>query len=431
MFGKRKGREPVQQPDPTPRRPAPTGAGTLGTVIVRRSTLAKAGEPGNYDLIQGLVNFVNAMTHDGLYSRFEIQQKAMQAYHADFYLAQVLNGGHSQFIHNCFANLPFVIKDVRAALQGMKADSILAIFERAAAWIEANPAEVKQQTGFDGGRAALLDELDTAFYKANDETPMIVSSSLWIKSWPELRAVDDADYVEAIRRVIMLNPLREERLIANSIVNLVTQTIDWFQVGVSLACSSGEKVELKLSIGGGSLMEIEGKHEMAFFVRTNAPQPRYVVVTKEHAAAYEHIDTSHMPALDPADEHLSGDDRIARRRGRSVGRKLSHVKRETIAGVIELSSDYLTAGAIDLLLRRAGIDPHGAAVTARPVEPRAGGPIGNWFVAAGGQVLYVVCHKNGSALLDPTNGKDHGAVRMDEVKAHLDRAAAGRIKAPE
>lgn len=434
MFGKRKGREPVRQPDPTPRRAftQPTGAGTLGTVIVKRSQAAKAGEPGNYDLIQGLVNFVNAMTQDGLYSRFEIPQKAMQAYHADFYLAQVLNGGHSQFIHNSFGNLPFVVKDTRAALEGMKADALLAIFERAASWIEANPEEVKKQTGFEGGRAPLLDELDTAFYKANDATPMIVQSSLWIKSWPELRAVDDTDYVEAMRRVILLNPLREERLLADSVVRLVKQTMDWFLVGVGLACANSENKEVVLSIGGGSVMEIEGQQQMAFYVRTSADQPRYCVVTKEHAALYECIE----PANNAPDADVSGLEndataRLARYRGKQVGRRLSYVKRETIAGVIELSGEYLAAGAIDLLLRRANADPQNAVVAARSIEIRQGAPIVDWLVLAGNQAFVVISHKNGSALLSPMDSKHLATVRTDEIRAHLDRAAAGRIKAPD
>ena len=218
MFGKRKGKEPAQQPDV--RKPSgpqtPGGAGKLTTVIVPRSTIEKAGEPGDYALIQGVINFVNGMMQQGLYARFELIDKALQAFHSDFYLAQVLNGGHSQFIHNCFQNLPIVIEDVRAGLTAMNARAHLAIFEQAAAWIIANPEEVKKQTGFEGGRAPLLDELDTQFYKANKEQSIIQLSSLWIKSWPELRPVDDADYPEAMRRVVMLNPLRKERLLAAS-----------------------------------------------------------------------------------------------------------------------------------------------------------------------------------------------------------------------
>ena len=77
MFGKRKSNEPVQQLDANARRTAQSAAsetpnrlGMLSTVIVPRSPLAKAVEPDDYALIQAVVNFVNAMTQQGLYSRF-------------------------------------------------------------------------------------------------------------------------------------------------------------------------------------------------------------------------------------------------------------------------------------------------------------------------------------------------------------------------
>lgn len=428
MFGKRKGKEPAQQPDV--RKPSgpqtPGGAGKLTTVIVPRSTIEKAGEPGDYALIQGVINFVNGMMQQGLYARFELIDKALQAFHSDFYLAQVLNGGHSQFIHNCFQNLPIVIEDVRAGLTAMNARAHLAIFEQAAAWIIANPEEVKKQTGFEGGRAPLLDELDTQFYKANKEQSIIQLSSLWIKSWPELRPVDDADYPEAMRRVVMLNPLRKERLLAASVRNLITQTFDRFQVAVGLACASGPNVEIKLSIHGGTMMLVEGKEQMAFYVRTNAPQARYCVVTDDYAAAYERIEDGDgtrsgvAAAADP-------DARLAR----SVGRKLSQVKRETIEGVIELSMEYAAAPAIDLALRRANIDPNGAIVSPAGIEPGRDGATVKWLIAAGGQAFVALSFPKGTALLRPGESKHLALVSRAEAEAHARLAAAGRIVPPQ
>jgi hypothetical protein len=107
------------------------------------------------------------------------------------------------------------------------------------------------------------------------------------------------------------------------------------------------------------------------------------------------------------------------------------VKGKTVADVVDLSGKYLCAGAIDLLLRRVNIDPQGAIVAAKSIEPRWGGAVIDWLVAAGGQVFVVLCHKNGSALLSPADSKHLATVTADEIKAHVDRAAAGRIKAPE
>ncbi len=429
MFGKRKGREPVQQPNDRKPQPPSGGAGKLSTVIVPRSTLEKAGEPGQYRLIQAVINFVNSMQQQGQYSRFELVDKTLQAFHADFYLAQVLNGGHSQFIHNCFQNLPFVIEDVRAGLTGMNARAHLAIFEQAAAWIVSNPEEVKKQTGFQGGRAPILDELDTQFYKTNQDASMIQFSSLWIKSWPELRPVDDADYPETMRRAMMLNPLREERLIADSIRNLATQTMDWFQVGVRFACASAAEPAAVVAIGSGAIMEIEGTQQMAFLVRATGAQNRYCVVTENHAAAYESLQPIHpMPSVPDSDPDATA--RIARLRGQHVGKKLSHVKREIIADIIKYAGEYYAPSAIDLLLRKAGADPQGAMVSPAIIEPSSAGPAIKWLIIAGDQPFYGLSLPTGSVLLRPGQ-QDHAAIiTKQDAEAHAHRAAAGRITPP-
>src|SRR5262245_6538776 len=231
MFGRFSRNKDQERMATAPAQRAQSAAGTLAHVIVPRSAVLQAAEPAKaYDLVQAVVNFVNTMTGDGLYTRSEIPAKAMQAYHADFYLAQVKNGGHSQFIHNSHNNLSFVLADVRAGLSGMKAQAHLAIMERMVAWIAQNPDEASKQTRFRGGRAPLLDELDTLFYKTDQATPMIAQSVRWILSWPELKAVNDAEYQETMRRTALMNPLSEARLVSRSVGNLARQMTEWFHV---------------------------------------------------------------------------------------------------------------------------------------------------------------------------------------------------------
>ena len=433
MFGKRK---PLQQPAasaPPPSSQPPTGISNLGTVIVSRSAAARATDPDNaYDLVQAVVNFVNAMTGEGLYSRFEIPAKALQAYHADFYLAQVNNGGHSQFIHNSHGNLDYIVSDVRAALSGMQAQAHLSVMERMAAWIVQHPDEASKQTGFEGGRAPLLDQLDSLFYQADKAMPMISQSARWISSWPELKVVEDADYQEAIRRIVMMNPAREARLASRSVDALRMQMTDWFHVGVGLACANAPQTEIKLAIGGGSAMEIEGEQQVAFHVRTNADQPRLCVVTNSYAAAYERAEADNPPMPDIRDiegmKQAIGDGRLARYKAPTAGRKLSHVRSETIAGVIELANGYRAPAALDLLLRRAGIEPSGATVSPMSIEPRPAGAAVNWIVVAGGQALFAQSVPNGSALFRPGDNQQLATVGKPEIEAHAARVAAGAVK---
>jgi hypothetical protein len=411
MFWKRKDEQPTSQRAANTQRQwpgTPTGIGKFTTVIVPRSAVLRAADPKRaYDLVQAVINFVNTMMGAGVYSRDEIPAKTMQAYHADYYLAQVQNGGHSQFIHNCQKDLPYILSDVRAGLTGMKADKHLLIFERMAAWIAHHPDEASKLTGFNGGRDPLLDKLDGEFYGADGESPMIQQSALWIASWPELRPVDDADYKEAMRQSVLMNPLREARLVWRSVDSLRAQMTQWFHVAVGLACSNANPQEFKLEIRGGWIMEIERSNETAWFVVTNAQQPRYCVVTENHAAAYEFINM------------------------KTAGRKLSYVRPEAIRGVIELAKEIDAPVILDLLLRRAETETKGAMVSPMAITlktPKGDGPLLHCLVAAGGQTFHAVSASTRGMLFRATDNQQLAIVRKSDIQEHAVRAEAGAIR---
>src|SRR5262245_23300690 len=92
MFWKREEKQPAQQraANTQQRSAPPTGIGRSSTVIVPRAAALRAADPAKaYDLVSAVISFVNAMIEQGLYSRDEIPAKAMQVYHADYYLGQV------------------------------------------------------------------------------------------------------------------------------------------------------------------------------------------------------------------------------------------------------------------------------------------------------------------------------------------------------
>lgn len=141
----------------------------------------------------------------------------MQAYHADFYLAQVNNGGHSQFIGNTgVAMLPTTSGDALAGLKAMGASAQHQILQEMMDWVQANPGEAALQDGSET-RAAALNALDTRFYEADRLQPMALLAARWIASWPELRAVAKEEYASEIERLAQLNPHRSQRLIWRSV----------------------------------------------------------------------------------------------------------------------------------------------------------------------------------------------------------------------
>jgi uncharacterized protein DUF4375 len=166
------------------------GEARLTTVVVRRPDHDEGRQPGNgHALVIAVVDFVNDAMHAGVYARHELPAVAMQAYHADYYLAEVNHGGHSQFIRNAGDMLALTSADALAGLKAMGAHAQYDLLTEMTAWVKANPQEAAAQNGF-SVRAKLLDKLDKRFFAAERKAPMSEISASWIAGWPELRIVE-------------------------------------------------------------------------------------------------------------------------------------------------------------------------------------------------------------------------------------------------
>lgn len=245
--------------------------GRLKMVIVPRNALEAAREPDKAEYLTcAVVDYVNQIQRAGLYMRNELPAVAMQAYHADYYLAQVLNGGHSQFIGNTGAEmLPMTSGDALAGLKAMGASAQHQILLEMMAWVEANPGEAAAQSGFTQ-RAAALEMLDARFYEAERRQPMTQLAAQWIASWPELRAVAQDQYTSEIEQIAQLQPHLSQRRIWRGVRQISFQMTDPLQITVAAACGAvTPEPELKLLVLPGSNMDVEGQQRMAFGVKTN------------------------------------------------------------------------------------------------------------------------------------------------------------------
>jgi hypothetical protein len=432
VFGKRKTKVPSASQSYEP----PMGVGTFSTVIVPRSAVEAARDPATANrLATALVRFVNAMTGEGLYTRDELLLKATQAFHADYYLAQVNNGGHAQFIHNSMSNVDFALADVLAATAALQTEPYTSIGARLAAWAGANrdPAtskiDLKRKDGPD-----VLHELDMAFYAADKEQPFQNLLGRWIAGWPELRAVDDADYPEAMRISATLNPLREVRLLWKSVSHLRWQMTDRLQVGSGLACAHIQQPEIRLALGAGIGMQVDGSREIAFTVRTNEAQLRCCVVKPEHASAYEYIPANipKIPNLDTDPDvfiKAMNDGKLKDIKEPAAGPRLSRVDGKLIDGVIELGKEQRAALAIDLLLRTSGIETRNAAVAALMIAMGSTGPFVRWMLLAGNQPLVASTSSERSALFRWGATEHFVSVGQKDLDAHDSRVAAGNMGA--
>jgi hypothetical protein len=214
------------------------GVGSFTTVIVPRSAFEAAREPQQaHNLVQAVAKFVHTMMGQGLYTRDELLPKATHAFLAGYYLSQVNHGGHREFIHNNFVNIDLSLSDLRAALAAIGTEPYRSIAERLIAWCGERRDPVTHKIDLSNrGQSDFLGDLDREFTAADKASPLNNLLAGWIAAWPELRVVDDADYPEALRLSVTMNPLRSLRQQWRSVRRLQFQTTDRFQVAVGLAC---------------------------------------------------------------------------------------------------------------------------------------------------------------------------------------------------
>jgi hypothetical protein len=389
VFFRRKS-PPVAQPPATAR------------VIVKSSAvdLAREGRD-HHTLVGAVVDFVNAALQQGYFLRDELLQKALQVYHADYYLEQVNNGGHSQFIHNSRSIAQHVCSDALNGLDAMNAPHA-AVLRSMMTWVAAHPDEAKLQTGFEGGRAPYLDELDRHFYQTEQQTGLAGLAARWTLSWPELIVVPDHEYPERIQQFCNSNPERMQRQFVRQLQGLIAQTTDRFRMSVGLAATAIEPPETLLSIGGGAYETIEGSSELAYRIRTNAGS-RVAVVTDETTRIYDFADPDGDTMRDitrtkgqrAAFEFYKSD----AYRKPQVGARLSSVTSSEVSAAIEESSRHLAGAAIAVLLGKYGIQDLSASISPmRPVVATDGNREICWFATIADNLFVVHSTLQGATL---------------------------------
>ncbi|MET4389692.1 hypothetical protein ABIB73_005465 [Bradyrhizobium sp. F1.4.3] len=389
--------------------------GRLATVVVPRDALEAAREPRNAEsLTCAVVAYVNDIQRVGIYTGPELPAAAMQAYHADYYLSQVCNGGHSQFIGNTgIKMLPTTSGDALAGLKAMGADAQYQILLEAMAWVEAHPDEAALQNGFTE-RAATLKALDERFYGAERLQPMTPLAARWIASWSELRAVATEQYSSEIERLAQLHPHLSQRRIWRSVRQISFQMTDPLQITVAAACGAvAPDPEIKLAVRSGSHMDVEGEECLAFVVLTDKGT-RICVFEETGGRLYELREPRPMPGQARMTPQNLGNFLP------HVGVRLSVVGADTIRTFTRIAEQNLAAEAIDLLLRRSDLDPAGTITAIRVGDGSA-----TWY-AVTREARIVVATFGDRADVVGLDGRAALTVTRAEIERHAAEAAAGR-----
>ena len=397
----------------------------VAVVVVSASSFNSAKNGSKpYDLIQSVVDFVNGMIEDGYYIRQELPQKALQAYHADYYLAQVNNGGHSQFIHNAGADAHQTFADALGGLEAMGSPHA-EVLRDMIRWVADSPDEAAKQTGFEGGRSEYLDELDAKFYSLSDKSDMIKTSAVWILSWPELLIVDDAEVAKKMGEIYLANPNATERKKSKNLRLLRRKTTDHLQVAVYLALRSHSPPEWLIRFGGGSTENIEGLATMTYFIESNAGM-RMVAFKDDNLIVYEY--------LDPDREKLS---EIKKTKGfeaafdffqsseyrkASIGKRMSVVSGSEIANALRVSLNTNAAAVIAALLAKMKQDGEQIGVGSLRVEQMPdGGEVIRWLVKTSEDSFTIVTFSEGGVAYSLSADEFVGAISRPEVDDYVRR----------
>jgi hypothetical protein len=386
-FGKRK-----QPPSDNP----------LMRVIVPESAFEQS-EYRDYEIVQTVVDYVNVMLDRGLYHRHELPQFALQAYYADYYLAQVNNGGHSQFIHNSGRKAKQIFADALAGLTAMGATAQAGLLQEMIAWFDANPAIANEQTGFSGGRAPFLDGLDDRFYDAEKIDPISRRAAEWISQWSDLRKVDDSSWAAEIETLVLANGKRGKRLSSARIARFHHSVTDTLHAAVALAAAAAEPPEALINIHGGYQTDIHGEEEMAWVVDTDGGM-RFAVVNDGGARLYEYIE--------------EGGTALTDYRPPAAGVLLGTVESSAVDALIVYATRRPIAAAGDLLLRRARPMVEDAVMSPQGSTCNIPNPV-FWIIAAGESFALVESPK-GFVLAGSASGETYGPLPVHEAANHAE-----------
>ncbi|HIP34208.1 MAG TPA: DUF4375 domain-containing protein [Bacteroidia bacterium] len=153
-----------------------------------------------YDIVYSNVTVVNLLLDEGL-EETEIHKDALASYYADYYLAQVENGGFSQYVYN--TKWKDIVNDrVAYGLEKMGALKHLDYFTKKRAEIDKIP-NTKLDTYFDSdyfGENQTRDNLNDAIF-INIEENISDLNGTWLKNHKDTNILSIEDMFLAIEKI--------------------------------------------------------------------------------------------------------------------------------------------------------------------------------------------------------------------------------------
>jgi hypothetical protein len=217
---------------------------------------AVAAGAADWALTGAVVEWLNAARDRGCYDATEIAEAAPQAYNADYYYAQVCNGGHKQFRHNSRMDRTTLIH----AQAGLKAAGLTEL--------HACLAELSERPDMDDDGLKALDDRFFAAYKDYHGR-----MNAWLR--PVVEIVPDEAHAARMAAFLKRDRRREQRFRDREVLRLQAMSENEQRAGYGgLAFEMGVTF---LRINAGSFETIAGERTIAWgiTVRTEAGPRTY------------------------------------------------------------------------------------------------------------------------------------------------------------
>jgi hypothetical protein len=182
-------------------------------IVVIEASIAHE-DPG--EIVGSNVWFVNALLDEYL-TPDEIAADALRSYYVDYYLAQVNNGGFSQFVYNSRWS-PFVLASVREGMRAIGAERHLAVFEEGAELVHLFGRDrldryfASEYFGDNADRDE-LNAVNDRFSETDKAENLLALNATWLRSHPNLAPMPTEQHMrEEARRRGQTLPDRERRV---------------------------------------------------------------------------------------------------------------------------------------------------------------------------------------------------------------------------
>jgi hypothetical protein len=387
----------------------------LDLIVVPQSAI-DAIDDAPHLLCKAVVDYVNHLVHVGQYTRSELPNEAMQIFHADYYCAQVLNGGHAQFVGNAGSELSKTLQDVMSGAMEMGHDGYHKIVSEMASWIAKNPRKALVQTGFTDGISEELAALDAPFFDLNSAKSFQSVLAGWIVDLEIVLAVPDAQLPLVYEGILLMNGKAAPRETARDIARYDHMLTDPLHLG--LAHTGGSNKDPLIGISDGTQMEVKGRAMTCWLVHTPGGK-RWGVINASGTALMEYIPGSNESLDEDISETTVAD--METYESPKVGNLIASVSQDQINVARQVAINTKAAAAIELLLGSLDQQISVDCLSVRSAGRGKGDLIGTsiYVVFDGGKgVFTALVTSEGAKLLEEPTHKVLASVTRAEIDAH-------------